>query len=86
MLFVSLYILQFLHIAIIIMDPCIHCNQPVRQRQQGLQCDGCQLWQHRTCNTGVTQEQYRAAVRGAFDLEWSCLACTNSANDGRYTI
>ena len=34
-------------------DNCITCKQPVRPRQEGLQCDGCQKWNHRTCNTGM---------------------------------
>ena len=28
------------------------CNSIVRPRQEALQCDGCQRWQHRICNTG----------------------------------
>ena len=31
---------------------CIVCNEPVRPRQQGVQCDGCFRWNHRVCNTG----------------------------------
>ena len=34
-------------------DICVTCKQPVRPRQEGLQCDGCQKWIHRTCNTGM---------------------------------
>ena len=33
-------------------DSCIQCNSIVRPRQEALQCDGCQSWQHRICNTG----------------------------------
>ena len=33
-------------------DDCIMCKKPVRERQQGVQCDGCLHWNHRTCNTG----------------------------------
>ena len=36
-------------------DNCITCKQPVRPRQEGLQCDGCQKWNHRTCNTGMSK-------------------------------
>ena len=31
---------------------CIDCDEPVRPRQQGVQCDGCFRWNHRVCNTG----------------------------------
>ena len=31
---------------------CIVCKEPVRPRQQAIQCDGCFHWNHRTCNTG----------------------------------
>ena len=34
------------------MYECIQCNRPVRPQQEGIQCDGCQQWQHRDCNTG----------------------------------
>ena len=27
-------------------------KKPARERQQGVQCDGCLHWNHRTCNTG----------------------------------
>ena len=31
---------------------CLVCMEPVRPRQQGVQCDGCFRWSHRICNTG----------------------------------
>ena len=31
---------------------CIVCDEPVRLRQQAIQCDGCFRWNHRICNTG----------------------------------
>ena len=37
---------------------CITCKEPVRPRQQGLQCDGCFRWNHRVCNTGISLEVY----------------------------
>ena len=39
------------------------CNFSVRPRQEGLQCEGCYRWQHRTCDTGISRAQYRAAVQ-----------------------
>ncbi|KAK8403199.1 hypothetical protein O3P69_000380 [Scylla paramamosain] len=56
--------------------PCIYCSTEVRPRQQALQCDGCDQWQHRTCDTGITQEDYRHMVRGEIgDQQWYCVQC-----------
>ena len=56
-------------------DNCIHCQHPVRAKQQGIQCDGCLKWNHRTCNTGISQQQYRAAVRAGAEILWFCPPC-----------
>ncbi|XP_066030201.1 uncharacterized protein [Pocillopora verrucosa] len=56
-------------------DNCITCKQPVRPRQEGLQCDGCQKWNHRTCNTGISRQAYRAAVQTGTEVEWHCDSC-----------
>ncbi|KAL9984046.1 hypothetical protein ACROYT_G006302 [Oculina patagonica] len=56
-------------------DDCIFCKEPVRERQQGVQCDGCSKWNHRTCNTGISQEAYRTAVREGADITWCCASC-----------
>ena len=56
-------------------DNCIHCQHPVRAKQQGIQCDGCLKWNHRTCNTGISQQQYRAAVRESAEIVWFCPPC-----------
>ena len=39
---------------------CIACQNPVRARQQGLQCDGCLRWQHRTCGDPAISTSRRA--------------------------
>ena len=36
------------------MDMCIECNRIVTGRQQALECDYCNQWQHRICGTGLT--------------------------------
>ena len=56
-------------------DCCIDCNKPVRPRQEGLQCDGCEKWQHRKCNTGISQHAYREAVRIGGEIAWRCTFC-----------
>ena len=40
---------------------CISCGLHVRPKQHAVQCDGCDLWQHKTCDTGITLLQYRTA-------------------------
>ena len=60
-----------------IMNPCIVCELTVRPRQQALLCDGCQRWQHHTCNTGVGQDDYREAVRLDQSINWRCYPCGN---------
>ncbi|XP_068717576.1 uncharacterized protein [Montipora capricornis] len=57
------------------MNICNVCNFAVRPRQEGLQCDGCYRWQHRTCDTGISRAQYRAAVRSGEGIDWSCQVC-----------
>ena len=51
------------------------CSNPVRLRQEGLQCDGCNRWQHRTCHTGISRETYRAAVQSGQTIDWLCDQC-----------
>ena len=58
-------------------DNCIWCKQPVRARQQGLLCDCCKRWQHRTCNSGISLIAYRTAVRCGEDIDWRCEDCRN---------
>ncbi|XP_076068555.1 uncharacterized protein LOC143040981 [Oratosquilla oratoria] len=57
-------------------DPCIICRKQVRPRQQAILCDGCSRWQHRVCNTGITQDEYREAVRSNETISWRCQECS----------
>ncbi|XP_068230924.1 uncharacterized protein [Palaemon carinicauda] len=59
------------------MDKCLLCLNTVRPRQEALLCDGCNLWQHRTCGTGVTREDYRKAVREGVEIDWRCATCSS---------
>ena len=60
------------------MDHFIECNNIVTGRQQAIQCEQCDLWQHRMCGTGVTLQEYRDAMQNG--LEWVCGPCLEAAN------
>ncbi|KAK3879971.1 hypothetical protein Pcinc_015498 [Petrolisthes cinctipes] len=51
-------------------DFCLVCQSTVRPRQEGLLCDGCNLWQHRTCGSGISRDQYRTAVKQGAEIDW----------------
>lgn len=54
---------------------CIFCSEEVTSRQEALLCEGCDKWQHQRCQTGITREQYRDAVKSWLDIAWQCLYC-----------
>ena len=56
--------------------PCAACSAEVRPRQQALRCDGCDLWQHLTCSSVVSQLDYRRVVRGELEKQWYCVKCS----------
>ena len=47
---------------------CIFCSEEVTSRQEALLCEGCDKWQHRRRQTGITREQYRDAVKSGLDI------------------
>ena len=55
--------------------PCQFCSREVTRRQQALECDICHKWQHRTCNTGITQFIYRVICREDYDYTFHCCEC-----------
>ena len=58
-------------------DTCVVCNDGVRPRQEALQCDACDRWQHRKCQTGISRDDYRRLVRGDLDVfMWRCRDCS----------
>ena len=63
------------------MDLCIECNIVVTGRQQALECDHCHEWQHRICGTGVSQQEYREAVRSTEGFDWICGPCLVDINE-----
>ena len=78
----SIHSIQFTTMASAQIINCIVCKEPVRPRQQGLQCDGCFRWNHRVCNTGISLEVYRAAVNEGAEIEWQCEFCQHPDADG----
>ena len=60
-------------------DCCKRCKKFVRPRQEGIQCDGCDNWQHRTCNTRISRGEYREAVRSGKGVDWRCNDCLNTS-------
>ena len=58
--------------------PWLFCHKHVRPRQQALLCDGCSRWQNRVCNTGITQDEYREAVRND---EWDTKYVPETVNN-----
>ena len=57
------------------MDFFVVCDQIVRPRQEALLCDGFKRWQHPTCQTGISQQDYRGAVRSGESINWHCEDC-----------
>ena len=55
------------------MDSCIVCDQIVCPHQEALLCDGCERWQHCTCQTGISQLDYHEAVRSGKSIDWHCV-------------
>ncbi|XP_035690632.1 uncharacterized protein LOC118425699 [Branchiostoma floridae] len=55
--------------------PCVVCENPVTGRRQALECDGCGAWQHRLCDTGISQDTYRQLNREEIELDFFCRNC-----------
>ena len=56
--------------------PCASCHAEVRPRQQALRCDRCNAWQHRKCQTDISQQQYWQINKGLLDIGlWYCCKC-----------
>ena len=53
---------------------CIACGEPVTTRQEGIECDGCHCWQHRTCCPDVCRAEYRQAYRVGY-MDGKCQEC-----------
>ncbi|OAF64296.1 hypothetical protein A3Q56_07923 [Intoshia linei] len=62
-----------------VMNNYLQCSKTISNRQQTLQCETCERWQHRTCDTSITQAEYRRAVRGETILAYVCNRCIQVA-------
>ncbi|XP_071154709.1 pygopus homolog 1-like [Mytilus edulis] len=61
--------------------PCVLCDQQVRPRQHALQCEDCDKWQHRLCNTGISITDYRLMVNEKVDIIFHCVECVRIPQD-----
>ena len=57
--------------------PCGTCNKPVRDNQNGLQCDLCEVWFHAGCQ-GVQINEYRLYTSKECKAKWFCHQCDDS--------
>ena len=58
------------------MDCCTVCKNYVKFEDQGLECECCSRWQHRSCNSNVSAEDYDKANAGEIELKgWICCFC-----------
>ncbi|XP_056002964.1 uncharacterized protein LOC125662172 [Ostrea edulis] len=77
---------DFSYLGVILKDKCIACNTIVRPRQEAIQCDGCELWQHRACNTGISRDQYKRIGKLQEDLQWVCARCLENPTDTEESV
>ncbi|KAL5015438.1 hypothetical protein ScPMuIL_009708 [Solemya velum] len=61
-------------------DTCVYCSLVVRPRQEAILCDGCDRWQHRTCNTDISRHRYRRMVKELTAVTFRCHACSAPVN------
>eukprot|EP00794_Sanderia_malayensis_P011476 gene11476-12672_t len=61
---------------------CVSCKKEVHPRQEAIECNECKRWQHRTCKSGVSREDYRRFNREEIEIDWKCEDC----RDGRVTV
>ncbi|XP_066293786.1 zinc finger protein 22-like [Branchiostoma lanceolatum] len=58
------------------------CERTVTTRKQALQCDRCDGWQHRTCDTGILKDFYRRLCNDEVSLaELLCSRCQQTEED-----
>ena len=60
---------------------CTVCNVIVIDSHHAVRCDGCEVWTHIQCDTGITESRYRSMVRGEVQLLWKCIPCRRITNE-----
>ena len=57
--------------------PCLVYTTVIRRNQHAFQCDKCDRWQYRACNTGFSRQQYLDIVNVDYELpSWYCSPCS----------
>ncbi|XP_061178328.1 uncharacterized protein LOC133186965 [Saccostrea echinata] len=64
-----------------ISDRCVACTRKVSARQHALLCDGCNRWQHRICDTGISQREYRDMIRSEITINFTCTICKRNEEE-----
>ena len=60
-------------------NDCVFCCTEVRPRQEAPLCDGCDHWQHRVCESGISRPDYRRLVKGELGaFAWLCCNCKST--------
>jgi hypothetical protein len=54
---------------------CVDCCLVVTDEEEAVQCELCDKWQHRACNSVVTAAQYHNAVVGDGNPNFVCINC-----------
>lgn len=61
--------------------PCLSCGNNVTNRQEAISCDGCERWCHRKCGTGISRQEYRAAIREDREINYTCHECSHTDHE-----
>ncbi|XP_053379834.1 uncharacterized protein LOC123538934 [Mercenaria mercenaria] len=62
-------------------DLCVSCSVEVTENQDGISCDECERWTHRTCQSEISRVQYRRANRLGQELAFTCHLCKQNSSD-----
>lgn len=64
---------------------CIVCDNMVRDSDEAVECELCNRWQHRTCNTGISKRRYILGVKECITLSWLCDKCKDGPAYSSFT-
>ena len=60
------------------MDLCIFCTLPVHARQEACNVTTASNGNTGTCQTGISQQEYRIAVQTGQPIDWRCATCSET--------